>query len=137
MSNSDLEKEFQETLHIIGPAINRKLALANKALVDADAHPAGARALNEASELAEEHGIPFHSKVVAIVNHVAPLEYNHVPDSFFEKFGSLDPNKVAELTSVASFALTRAFSDEEENEDEDGEWESSEEDEGWTSSRVC
>lgn len=137
-NNSELEKEFQESLRTFGVTIQRKLQLANKALVDADAHPAGARALNEACALADEHGIPFHSKVIAIGNHVASLENNYVPDSYFEKFNSLDPNEVQELTSVAAFALSKGtVEDVDEDWDESEEWDSSDEGDGWAPSNVC
>lgn len=127
MSKTKLEKEFDKALANFGAIINSKVNLANKALEDKSAHPAGARALVEASALADKHGIPFHSEVVAIGNYVMKTANNYVPESYFAKFQELDPEKVAALTNVASFALSKAVDDEEDDEEDDWDdsWESS------------
>lgn len=115
MNKTSLEKDFDKALGTHGVKIQRKLDLAHSALSDKSAHPAAARAMKEAIAIADEHGIPFHARVTAVGNYVLPMENNYVPSSYFDTFGGLDPAKVAELTRVAEFSLSK----EEPNGPED------------------
>jgi hypothetical protein len=70
MSEESYEKEwklFEETFNTIHPQIQAKLAEA-------------AKALREATTLAEKHGIPFRPQVGT------PFRMSYIPDSFEEKF---------------------------------------------------
>lgn len=120
MSASKLEEEFENVYRVIAD----KVAIANNALSDTSKHKMAVQMLNQANKLADEHGVPFHSKVVPIGNNfICHLENDYVPDTFFAKFQGLDPNEIARVTSVSAFALTRQ-SDIEEYSDDD-EWQSS------------
>lgn len=82
---SELEKEFNSLVNTVGQTIQDKLNIAEKALA-------------EACELANKHGIPFEASV-------SQIGQTYVPSSFSGKFGSLDLEKIEELTKVSSWDL--------------------------------
>lgn len=107
MNKTSLEKDFDKALATHGVKIQRKLELAHSALNDKSAHPAAARAMKEAIAISDEHGVPFHASVMAVGNYMMPMENNYVPKTYFDTFGGLDPAKVAQLTQVAEFSLSK------------------------------
>lgn len=130
--SSKLEKDFVKICNTIGAQIRGKILLVEASLKKTDFRPKAAKALVEAKELSDKHGIPFISKVAMIGNHAIPLDNNYVPNSYFDKFSDLNPEVVSKLTQVASYALSRQkddpYGDEDWDESEDNEedWDESE-----------
>lgn len=96
--NTELENEFKKLIETVGKQIAAKVAEAD-------------RLMDEAIELADEHGIPFYS------SGISQLGQAYVPNSFTEKFSELDRTLVEELTDVSEYTLDEAY--------------------GWQHSQVC
>ena len=119
---SKLERAFDEAISEVGSTIKKNIEIANAAIDNPVNGEKAVKALKEAIKLADKHGIPFHSNVViAGTSYVMALENNHVPDSFHDKYGSLDLKKVSKLTDVDESSLRKAsplplgFDDEDED----------------------
>ncbi len=80
LETSKLEAEFKETLAKVRPLIKEKLDVAMKAL-------------REAENIAEEHGVPFSSGL-------SPLGQSYYPKSFGKKFSKLDQDVVSDITGT-------------------------------------
>jgi hypothetical protein len=102
-----LEKTFEKALKQYGTEIATKLKVAQDAVGNPAAHAEGAKALGEATAIADANGIPFISEVVAIGNYLMASANQYVPDSYFSKYKDLDSTKVAQMTNVANFALDK------------------------------
>ncbi len=129
---SKLEKTFEKAIKEYGAQIAGKVKIAHDAVGNPEAHAKGAKALSEATAIADANGIPFSSKVIAIGSYLMASDNQYVPDSYFTKFKGLDTAKVADMTKVADFALNkytppRDF-DGYYNDDGDDYYESSESD---------
>ena len=97
LSDGQLEQQFETMADSVGAEIQTKLQQAEKLL-------------NEACELADEHGIPFYTNV-------SLLGQPYVPEAFQSKWRDLDRDFVANITEVASYDLGSAY--------------------GWAHSQVC
>ena len=76
-----LAKEFAQLCQDVGKEIKAKIAEARKSL-------------REAEEIADKHGVPFHSGI-------SPLSNSYVPGSFSKtKFAELDQEVVCEIADV-------------------------------------
>jgi hypothetical protein len=80
MSNDQLEKEFSTLVEYIGKEINDKVKQANLLL-------------QEACELSDRYGVPFRSPI-------SQLEQSYVPESFRNRFKTLDKEEVSELVGM-------------------------------------
>jgi len=89
MSDNELETEFKSLMETVGKEIDHKVNEAS-------------RLLREAVELADKHGIPFYA-------YVSELGQPYVPQSFEDKWESLDKEDVEELTGVPSYDLESAY----------------------------
>jgi len=87
-NDSQLEAEFLALASTIGEQIKAKVELAEKALA-------------EAIELADKHGIPFHAGI-------SELGQSYVPPTFRGRFESLDRETVAELLDIPEYDLDYA-----------------------------
>ncbi len=83
--NKQLEEEFLALVSSIGEQIKAKIRIAEQAL-------------DEAVDLADKHGIPFYSEV-------SQIGQSYVPDSFDERFESLDKETVADLLDISEYNL--------------------------------
>jgi len=89
MTEKNLDLEFQTLVETVGKEIDAKIEQASKLL-------------SEATALADQHGIPFYA-------FVSELGQAYVPESFEDKWGSLDKEDVEELTGVSSYDLESAY----------------------------
>ena len=89
MSN-DLEKEFEVLYLSIGEEISKKIKRAEQLLA-------------EAEDLADKFGIPFQADMYS------NMRGWYVPESFAERFKSLDVEKISELTEISAYRLNRAY----------------------------
>lgn len=89
MSDS-LEKEFEILYSSIGEEINKKIQQAEKLLA-------------EAEELADKFGLPFQADMYS------DMRGWYIPETFGERFKSLDAEKLAELTEISAYRLNRAY----------------------------
>jgi hypothetical protein len=78
--DSEVERQFRLTVNEIGTKIQDKLSKA-------------AKLINEAEELAEEHGVPFNSGV-------SPLGQCYIPGSLGSLFSELDKEFAYNLTET-------------------------------------
>lgn len=80
--NSELEEEFAKHCESVGKQISEKLAIARQAL-------------KEATDLADQHGVPFHAGI-------SPLRNSYVPKNFpgKSKFAKLDQEVICEIAGV-------------------------------------
>lgn len=76
----DLEAEFEVVAQEAKAKINEKLQVAIKAL-------------NEATDIADEYGVPFYSNI-------SELGQNYVPSTLAEKYKGIPQNIVEEATGV-------------------------------------
>jgi hypothetical protein len=97
MSESQLEKEFEKLIDTVGEQIAAHVATA-------------VQSLKAATDLADQYGIPFFTNV-------SELGQPYIPDSFRNKWGTLDKEFVANLTEVGSYELNSSY--------------------GWQHSQVC
>lgn len=133
---SKLEQTFEKALRQYGGQIAAKVKIAQDAVGNPSAHAEGAKALGEATAIADANGIPFSSGVIAIGNYLMPSENQYVPDTYFSKFKDLDAAKVAEMTKVADFALTKytvpkGFDDDYDEEEAEEDYYESSDDESY------
>ena len=80
MSNNQLEEEFVALMDSVGEEIAAQIKIATEAL-------------RKATELSDQHGIPFYANV-------SELGQPYVPYSFTDKWKGLDKNLVASYTEV-------------------------------------
>ncbi len=106
-----LEKEFEKLVNEVGATIKRKLQIAE-------------RAYRDAKDLADENGIPFK---VNLFQYEDGVENEYTPTLFFERYSSLDIDKVSRLTGVHTDYLTNhnANAYDDSSSSDDGGWESS------------
>lgn len=88
---SPLAKEFDQHCQSIGKQISEKLAIARQALKDA-------------TDLADQHGVPFHAGI-------SPLRNSYVPKNFpgKSKFAKLDQEVICEIAGVYGEYITDMF----------------------------
>lgn len=82
----ELEKEFKDTFEQHSQEIELKLAAAEKAL-------------DEARELSEKHGIPFDTTISYLYN-------QYVPNSMKQKFPEIDLEFVKEISDIEYFGTS-------------------------------
>jgi hypothetical protein len=80
--DSELERQFRVEAASVIKKIDKKLAIASKAL-------------DEAVELSEKHGIPFSTSV-------SPLSQSYFPTTFSEKFGDIETDLVDSITGAST-----------------------------------
>lgn len=80
LEDLEVEREFRKTTHRVGAQIQAKLAIA-------------AKALDEAEELSEEFGIPFSSGI-------SPLSQSYYPTTTSELYKGLSSEFIDEIADV-------------------------------------
>lgn len=90
MSDNSLEKEFNILYSTIGEEIAAKVRQAEKLL-------------EEATELADKFGLPFQADMYS------DMRGWYIPETFGDRFKSLDANKMSELTEISQSRLNRAY----------------------------
>lgn len=88
--SDQLEKEFQVLHDAFGKEIESKVEQFQKLMA-------------EAVELSDRYGIPFACTLTP------SMRGWYVPDSFSERFASLDKEMVSELTDVSEYKLGRSY----------------------------
>lgn len=97
--SEQLEKEFKALLGSVGKEIENKVNQAEKLM-------------KEACELADRYGIPFSSNIIDTMNGW------YIPETFQERFATLDKDVAMELTDISSYRLQNHGG-------------------GWTHSNIC
>jgi hypothetical protein len=80
IEETELEKQFKETVESVQKQIKEKMEVARFAI-------------REAVSLAEQHGVPFYANI-------SPLGQTYWPSSFYGKFGKLDSDVVFDIASA-------------------------------------
>lgn len=113
------EQPFDKAFKQCSQLIAAKVKIAQDAVNSPSTHADGARALGEAIAIADTHGVPFTSSVIAIGNYLMASEMQYVPDSYFSLFKDLDPASVEKLTNVTAFALSKYVAPVGETDNDD------------------